>query len=271
LVRKAADLRVDPAGQDIAYVVTDGDVVAVKGVAKGIQDQSFVFRYEEQDRKISLSRLLGVELVEHKNVKLESEQAFHHAFRFFGGDVLTGRWDSIQDDIVIFRTSWGQEIASNAVELIDVRNPRVTYLSDLKPVKVEQTPYFDRVIHWRRDAGLDGGPLKLSDGQYERGIAMHSRCVLEYDIGGKFDRLRAKLGFEQVQAAVGRAAVRILLDSKPLYENEDARSDQKPVSLDLDVKGGMRLVIEVDFGQEQDVADRVILANARLVRNTAGE
>src|SRR6185436_4546191 len=145
---------------------------------------------------------------------------------------------------VTFRTSWGQEIASNSVELIDVRNPRVTYLSDLKPVKVAETPYFDRVIHWRSDAGLDGGPLKLSDGEYQRGIAIHSRCVLEYDIAGKFDRLRAKLGFEPVQAAVGRAAVRITLDDKSLYLNEDARSDQKPVPLDLDVKGGRRLVIE---------------------------
>jgi len=39
----------------------------------------------------------------------------------------------------------------------------------------------------------------------------------------------------------------------------------------LNVKGGSRLVIEVDFGADQDVADRVILANVRLVRDAAGE
>ena len=62
------------------------------------------------------------------------------------------------------------------------------------------------------------------------------------------------------------AAVRVMLDDKPLFENAEARGDERPRDLSLDVRGGKRLTLEVDFGRDQDVGDRVVWANARLVR-----
>ncbi len=38
---------------------------------------------------------------------------------------------------------------------------RITYLSDLDPILVEQTPYFDRVHAFHRDENLAGEPLAL--------------------------------------------------------------------------------------------------------------
>ena len=68
------------------------------------------------------------------------------------------------------------QLPITSISSVDVHNTRVVSLSELKPDRVEQTPFFDRVIPWRVDSSLDGGPLKLNDGQqYARGIAMHSR------------------------------------------------------------------------------------------------
>jgi hypothetical protein len=143
----------------------------------------------------------------------------------------------------------------------------MVYLSDLKPVSVEQVPYFDRMLGYRVDQSLDGKPLVLKDGTYKRGIAVHSRCALGYDLGGKFDELRAKVGFQQPEGKLGQAVVRVLGDGKVLFEQPDARGDQPPFEVKVKLAGVQRLALEVDFGKGQDVGDRVVWANARLLRN----
>ena len=55
-------------------------------------------------------------------------------------------------------------------------------------------------------------------------------------------------------------------DGKPLFERPDFRGDEPPADLDLDVSGVKRLTLEVDFGEGQDVGDRVVWANPRLLR-----
>ena len=46
----------------------------------------------------------------------------------------------------------------------------------------------------------------------------------------------------------------------------DFRSGEKPVPVEVPVKGAKQLRLEVDFGEDEDVGDRVIWANARLYR-----
>jgi hypothetical protein len=266
----------DAVAEDVAYVLKDGEIVTVSGVALGIEDtDKLAFRYEGADRKINLARLAGVVLVPQRGSAASAppaDHAFHQVFRLSNGHVLSGRWTALRDNTVTLKTLWGQavELPRAAVQTIDCRNGRVVYLSDLEPARVEQTPYFDRVIPWRRDAGLGGGKLALVDGQYDRGLALHARCVLEYDLGARFDRFRARLGFEHPAGTSGRAAVSLTADGRTIYANPDARGDTRPAELDLDVSGAQRLVLEVDFGQDQDVADRVVFANARLLRADVG-
>src|SRR5204862_752574 len=119
---------------------------------------------------------------------------------------------------------------------------------------------------------LPGGPIKLADGEHAKGISVHARTVLRYDIGRRFERFRAKVGFQQPDGKIGRATVRVLGDDgKVLHEIADARGEQPPADLDLSVAGVSRLTLEVDFGADQDVGDRVAWADARLIRAKAGK
>jgi hypothetical protein len=153
-----------------------------------------------------------------------------------------------------------------SITTIDFVNGRVTFLTDLKPARVEQTPYFGRVIPYRINQSLTGEPIVLSDGPCPRGIAVHSRCVLQYDVSGGFDRFKTKLGFEQPDGQPGRVLARVLGDTKVLYENPDARGDQPPIDIDVPLTGVKTLVLEIDFGKDQDVGDRVVWGNPRLLR-----
>jgi hypothetical protein len=265
-VLKAKSLNPDRSSEDVAFAVNDSEIVAVTGKAIGIDGKSLRFQFDGAERSISLDRLVGVTIG--ASDRLPPDPTFHQAARLDSGDVLSGTWSGFDGNAVSMLTSWGGVVAvpAEAVNSIDCVNGRVVYLSDLKPATVEQTPFFGRVIAFRNDASLDGGPIKLSDGEYKKGVAVHSRCVLTYTLDGKFQRFRAKLGFEQPAGREGRVAARVRGTEKVLYENLDARGDQPPAELDLDLAGQQTLTLEVDFGKDQDVGDRVVWANARLLR-----
>jgi hypothetical protein len=91
--------------------------------------------------------------------------------------------------------------------------------------------------------------------------------VLHYDAGGKFGRFKGKVGFQEPEGKLGNAHVRVLGDGKALLDRPEARGDQPPEEFDLDVSGVKTLTLEVDFGRGQDVGDRVVWANPRLVKS----
>jgi hypothetical protein len=57
-----------------------------------------------------------------------------------------------------------------------------------------------------------------------------------------------------------------LADGEELFAKKDLRATDKPESLNLPLKGAKQLVLEVDFGEDEDVQDRVIWGAARLVK-----
>jgi hypothetical protein len=265
MVDKARALTVEPGPEDIAFVQKADDVIAVKGLVIGVDNSSLLFRFGDTDRKIGLVKIVGLLL---RGNAPKPITAFHQLVKTDSGDTIAGTWTGIDGDSAVITTPFGAavKVPLSMVYAIEFVNGRVVYLSDLTATRVEQTPYFGRVMPYRLDHSLTGGPLVMSDGNYSKGIAVHSRCVLEYDVSGGFDRFKTRLGFEDPAGRQGRVTARVLGDGKVLYENADARGDQKPVDIDVALNGIRTLTLEIDFGKDQDVGDRVIWAMARLVR-----
>jgi NPCBM/NEW2 domain len=142
----------------------------------------------------------------------------------------------------------------------------MTYLSDLTPSKVEETPFFGHRLAWRRDVNLRGEALRMKGRLYARGVAVHSRCALTYDLSGRYSTFEALIGFDDAAKDLGRVDCRVIADGKELYANPDLRASGQPVPLKLPVAGADQLRLFVDFGRGQDTGDRVIWANARLYR-----
>jgi hypothetical protein len=185
-----------------------------------------------------------------------------------GGLVVSGRWKSIEEKTWKIETAWGQELNLPAADVRSVRfrGGQMTYLSDLEPSQVEETPFFSLRFPWRRDVNLAGEPLKMDGRTYDRGLAVHSRSVLTYDLDGRYTTFEALAGFDEAAKGRGRIACRVLADGKELYANPDLRGDAPPARLALPVAGAKRLQLVVDFGRDQDTGDRVIWADARLYR-----
>ena len=100
----------------------------------------------------------------------------------------------------------------------------MTYLSDLTPSKVEETPFFGHRLSWRRDVNLLGEPLRMKGQTYARGVAVHSRCVLTYDLNGRYSTFEALVGFDDAAKGLGRVDCRVFADGKELYSNPDLKA-----------------------------------------------
>jgi len=194
---------------------------------------------------------------------------FHQSAHLLSGERVSGHWRGLDDGAIVLQPLWGGElrIALDKLEKITMRNGRLLYLTDLAPAAVEMVPYFDRVWPHRINTSLGGKPLQLIDAKPARGIAVHSRTVLHYDIAGPYERFRSKLGFQQPEGKQGNVDVRVLGDGKTLFEQRGVRGDQPSIDIDVAITGVSRLSLEVDFGEHHDVADRVVWADPRLLRN----
>jgi hypothetical protein len=146
---------------------------------------------------------------------------------------------------------------------LDFSKGKLTYLSDLEPTAVVETSTEDHVFHFRRDANLDGGPLRMGGEAYAKGLGVHSRTVLTYDIGGEYREFRAVLGVDEGVVTDARVMVVIEGDGRELYKAEVGRKDPpRPVA--LDVKGVRQLRVVVQSAGLLDLGAQVNLGEARV-------
>ena len=254
---------------DVAMVRRDGDAItAVRGTVVGLNGDALVFRFDGKDRRIAVAKLVGVRFAR----RAAPTAGPHFVAHFAGGDAVAGQWVDLADDWVTLRPTWGGgalSVGLAGLSRLASVGGRLTYVSDLTPAKVEQVGYFGRVVPYRLDGGLAGGPIKLADGTtYAKGVAVHARCVLDYDLGGGYQRFKATVGFER---PAGTAAVRVVADGRVAYDAPAARGDRPPVAVDVDVTGVRRLSLVVDFaGDDGDAFARVDWADARLLRAKTG-
>jgi len=256
-----------PDVQDVALVLAeDQTVTPLAGTVEGLGDGRLLFVYEGKRRSLNIARLAGLVLA--KQPRGEDVPRPLQVFELAGGERLFGAWTGYSAETIQLEASWGGAVAlpSAVVSRIGFRNGRMIFLSDLEPAAVEESAWFGRVLPWRKDQGLLGGPLAVRGQTFNKGLAMHSRYVLTYALDGRYESLQTVIGFEESALGLGRAACRVLGDGRELFAEPDLQGDADPRPLKLDVTGIKMLTLEVDFGEAEDVGDRVVWGNARLFK-----
>ena len=153
------------------------------------------------------------------------------------------------------------------IKTIDLSQGKLRYLSQMDPREVKYTPYFDITWEYRRDTNMDGGPLRLGNKVYSRGLCIHSKSLLKYRLGGEYRRLQAVVGIDHLVASNGYGDCRLVIsgDGKTLFQ-ADVKAKDSPRPVDLDVANVVNLEVLVDFGGNLDISDHLDLADAKLVK-----
>jgi hypothetical protein len=256
-----------PGTDDLALVLSrDGGLAEISGRVQGLGEGGLKIEYEGQVRSIKLDRLQALVLAAHPATR--AWKGPYQVFRLASGDQLSGAWVAQEEKVCRLKSAWDSDVEIPRETIVEIvgKNTKMVNVSELTPLSIEQVPYFDRLIPFVQDKSWNNRPLKLEGKTYTRGLAMHSRSVLTYDLGGEFATFKAILGFDEDFGDRGRVVCRVIVDDKELFVNPDFKASEKPVPVEVPVKGAKQLKLEVDFGEDEDVGDRVIWANARLYR-----
>ena len=138
------------------------------------------------------------------------------------------------------------------------------YLSDLEPVKLEESSIDGSIEHYRRDRNLDNGPLAFGQKQFTRGLAIHSRTVLMYDIGRKYTTFETIAATDDCVSGDSTVILSILADNQPVFKQKIHKGDKPlPVKLNVNGVGKLQIVVESEF---LDLGNQIDLADAKLMK-----
>jgi len=268
-----ADRKGESTTEDSAYVLTkDGNVHRVSGEVVGMNDKSLLFLYEGQQREINLDRVVGL-VLQKSRLKKKTNLSLQSLVRLIGNAQFPGEVTMSNGSSTQIKMPWGDQFSITKGYLASTKtvNARSVSLTGIDPDSVTQVPFFNQVYPYQIDKAFSGLPLKIGDKVFRKGLCMHSKTVLVFSLGKSFERFQASLGLQAGAGHLGNVDVKIVADGITLYDKQGFTIRTKQDPLSLDITGCQTLTLIVDFGKGQDVGDRFVLGDPKLVRTAPKE
>ena len=281
-------IRLRPVTSDLAVLRKKDRLDFLEGVVQEIDGGAATFRMDDEVLRISRAKLEGLVFFPPR------ERPTAAAALIVGVDGMRFQAAafSLTDQSVKMSSHSGLLLERPLASLarLDFAAGKVVYLSDLEPQLAQWTPYFSggklseplgKLFRPRRNKALlhggtagDDGALQLrfagENGvptirSFAKGLALHSRSRVVFDLTEEFRYLKAIAGIDARLGQQGNVRLRIEGDGRELFSSSISGTDP-PRSIDVELKGVKQLVLTVDFGEQLDVGDYVNLCDARLVR-----
>lgn len=131
------------------------------------------------------------------------------------------------------------------------------YLGDLTPKSAQQG--FGRL---RIDREVEGGPIRLADTYYVRGLGTHAPATLVYEVPPGAQRFEAVAGVDRMFD--GRVDIVVLLDGREVFRAEKLGSTGEPARISVSVEGVRELTLRVKPDGPQ-TGDHVDFGDARFI------
>lgn len=154
------------------------------------------------------------------------------------------------------------------VARLDFSKGKLTYLSDdafwkSGKVTVIQSSTDGFIEKPRRDKNLDNHPIRMGGRPYTRGLSVHSRTELEFQLDGEYREFKAVIGMDDQVGGDGPTVVRIEGDGRELLALNVTRKDH-PRPVTLNIKDVQKLKLVVDTGDLLDLGKHVNFADAKV-------
>jgi hypothetical protein len=270
-----SDLKGPPPQKDRVYVRRQGNLLPVEGVFQSLDEESLTLEYEGQARKLKRQTVLGVVFAPMASRSVEgdlpavfelgSEGRFPAYFKGLRGEharreILLRHPGAPSDSL--------EALPVGRVRRVKFSSDRVLFLSSAQPVHVEEVPLLGTKspFPWRKDQAASGGPLLLAGKAYPKGMGVHSRSILEYDLKGLYRSFASVAGLDDGAAEGAGVTFRVFADGKEIFK-KDMVQGGKPEYVLLPMQGVGRLRLEVDYGEDgTDFGDQADWAEARVTK-----
>ena len=248
-------------------VIRKGDKLDfVQGVVGDIDATSVKFLLGEDLVPVKRERLYGIVFAPLRQPVVAAKIGL----TLVSGDRLQARTLTLNESAAQLTLAGGGELSipRDQLRIVDFSAGKVRQLANWEPRDLQYVPYFDIVWKYRANRGPEGGPLRLGNKTYGRGLCLHSRTTMKWRLEGEYRRLQGIIGIDEASDPTGQLGdvqLKILGDGRELLSTSVKGTDD-PRPLDLDVNGVRDLEILVDFGEELDIADWLSLAEVRVIK-----
>ena len=251
--------------QDALFVRKAGEWVRLDGVLQSLDEKRVVFRWQENEREVPLAVAGALVLAASQPAATPREKLAAVCGR--DGSRLVGELRALTpDSVTLDAPSLGAVTVSlDSVAVVDTLWGRSVFVSELEPVAVAEAGWFGAHFPWRRDASVSGQPLTLRGRAFERGLGVHSRSSLAYQLAKKFSLFTGVIGLDDDGGRPGRVHFVVRGDGRELFRTAMSGTDD-PKPLRVTVAGVERMELLVDFARDEDTGDRADWADLRLVR-----
>lgn len=168
--------------------------------------------------------------------------------------------------VVAGPAGWQATIPRNLVTTVELRPPRLTFLSDLEPMRVEESTVVAPPGPWRRDRSVGGRRLTLGGATFEKGIGVRAASSLTFKLDGRHELFLATVGIDAETQGAGDCEMEVLADEGRSLWKQRVQGGQSPHAVRLDVRNVRSLTLRVLPGEDLDLSDHADWADARLVR-----
>jgi hypothetical protein len=149
---------------------------------------------------------------------------------------------------------------------VHVRSEAVAYLSERAADAASYVSYVSPTRPYRRDAAVDGHPLRLGGQTYDRGLGTQSMTLLAYRLQPGDRRFQALVGLDDRAGPLGGVVFRVRVDGNVAFVSSPMSARDTPVAIDVDVTGAKLLILITEFGPRGEVRDWADWVEARLIR-----
>jgi len=258
---------------DLLVLRTDQALDYHRGVIHGVSAETVQFELDRERIPVKRARVFGLIFRHPEGRSLPTPVGILH-------DSSGSQWQvqkvELDGQALRWTTPAGLTGITPLEDLLrlDFSEGKIVYLSDLEPESVRWTPFFGpaetpasqaEFFAPRKDRALEPRPIQLGGKKYSKGLAIHSRTEMVYRLPRPFRRLQAVVGIDDLIRPAGHVQLVIRGDDKVLLD-QPISGTQSPKLIDLDISGVRRLVILVDFGQDMDIGDHLLLGDIKLVQ-----
>lgn len=253
-------------------LVSRGDAMgkpprSLRGTLIALDESTGSFRFGDRTRKFRVAKMYGVVLA----VGVDAAPSYPATIEFTDGSRISGEVVSANGETVQLASSVGcdVEVALTDVARITLRSDRVVYVSDLTPTTERVEGRLHRPWPVRRDRSVAGGPLSIGGRTFEKGLGVHSRTELTYDLDRAYQTFAATIGIDDSVGQRGSVVFRILGDGVERFASGDVAGWDEAESIIVDVRGVSALTLLVEYGEGLDLSDHADWADARLIKPSA--
>jgi hypothetical protein len=161
------------------------------------------------------------------------------------------------------------------IQRFDYNRDKLKYLSELDPIKQEVKASEDFQTGPGLDVNLNGGPIRLGETTYPRGLSLRANTELVYDLRGDFREFKAVAGVDKsllekgVKGVKATAKLVIECDGRERYSKTFTPEDKEaatPFTINVKDVQKLRILVTRDDSWAVNYSCHLTLADAKVMK-----